>query len=571
MDFRQENANFASWERTRESYVSWVAKWGAESGIKELLEWRGLSLWWCSNLVHKDAEVNNVWFVRLHERLRELRPIGDVHVSHQSILKFLKALFIALLKWILVRMLFPPRKLFGKEELIWFSSLSPNLILRDGIAYDRLFDASPLMENQNGLESAYIVMLLPGKYDFTHPIAYRRKILRTLSQLQRQAVILNSYVTLIDLLSAHFASYRAWGRFHCDSKEIDFQKGVEIEGIPCNDILLHELENSFDGAIQWSLMYGLAFQRWLSLMPTPQTIVTYAETGAYMRPAYYFGKQANPRNIFISIQHAKFSRNGLFLYHRSAEFEQNGNWDGVQYSPMPDYYLIQGLHFFRALSEYYPSDRIHLIGCLKYDRYAEIVTNAEKYAAEARREIGCHDKKIILIASSINDISDIVGVFGKRDIGDDWTIVISPHPYLSESYFRDVLARSGMRCQIKIAIGIETCKLLTCADLVICGKSSVALEAHIFGVPSARLVSSSALPHFDEEPEIPCFTAHEDFWNWFHLNFEGQLPNGKIQTGSNRLVEDFLYRIDGNSAMRMWDKLEKLKCGERLLEVVHEA
>jgi hypothetical protein len=567
MDFRQENVEFEAWARTRESLVSWVAKWGAESGIKELLSWRGFSLWWCSNLVHKDAELNNEWFISLHKRLRGIKCGGVMPVTNYSILKFSKIFLIMFLKWILVRMLFPTQKLYSKREIVWFSSLSSNLIFGDGIAYDRLFDKAPLMENQSGLESAYIVMLLPGKRDFIHPIVYRRKILRMLSMLQRQVVILNSYVPLIDLLAVHFASYRAWSRFRRVAKGIAFQKGVEIEGIPCDDILLGELENSFGGAIQWNLLYGLSFQRWLSFFPTPQTIVTYAETGAYMRPAYHFGKQANSRNMFVSIQHAKFSKNGLFLYHRAAEFEQNGLWDGVQYSPMPDYYFIQGQHFLRALGKYYPSDRIRLIGCLKYDKYIELLANANKYVAECRRKISYCNKKLIVIAPSINDFSDILGVLGDINIGEEWMIILSPHPFLSISYFRKILGRHQLRSNIMIADGIETCKLLVCADLVICGKSSVALEAHIFGVPSVRLVSSSTQPHFDEEPEIPCFINREDFWSWFHLNFESQSPYEKIKTGSNRLIEDFLYRIDGNAAGRMWNELEIIKRSERSLEM----
>lgn len=545
------------WERTRELYTNWVAEWGQSSSIKHDLQWRGFSLWWCSNLVHKDAEVHKAWFENIHYRLSGSQNItkSERVVLFKGI-TFLKLFIADVLRWLLVKALFPRQKILTGR--IWFHSLSNNLRLDEGVAYDRMFSTAHLKDKEYGLTSAYAITLSPKISDLINPASFKRRVHRFLSGIQRDAVILNGFVTLPDIIKVHIALCLKWRKLMRLSKEESFRQGFTIDGVRCDDILIDELEHSFLGPMQWSLLYATSFRRWLEKLDSPQLIVTYAETDAYIRPVYHFSKVANAKNRFISIQHSIVCRNKLSFYHRRSEFSQGNQWDGIHHSPMPDYYFVQGRQFQRILEEFYPASRIKPIGCLKYDTFVSVLRDREKYAIECRTKLGNEQTRIMVIAPSVNDAQDILEIFKDVAIPSGWRVVISPHPFMPLEGYRNLIAEMKITVPIEFSPGLPTYKLLTVADLVVCGYSAVAFEAAIFGVRSARMASESTYPQFEDEPEVPSFRNKEDFWRWFDENFKRTDTHQRHCGTTDRLVADYFYRVDGKSADRLWEGIRSV-------------
>ena len=66
-------------------------------------------------------------------------------------------------------------------------------------------------------------------------------------------------------------------------------------------------------------------------------------------------------------------------YDRAIEFNYNA-MNHVNFSPAPDYFLTQGSQFSDILKEYFPENKIQIIGSLKYDNYLKILKKKEQIA-----------------------------------------------------------------------------------------------------------------------------------------------------------------------------------------------
>lgn len=570
MSAEQKILRCLDWEKTRELYTDWVAEWGASSVIKKKLLWRGFSSWWCCNLVHKDTELHKAWYEALHYRL-----CGDASYTYNSPspgfkhLTFIKLLLTDVAKWLLIKFFVPISK-GGDGGVVWFHSLASNIKTEGEVACDRMYSTAHLLDNKHGMRASYLVTLLPGQKDLIHPILYRRSIREIQSKIQRPSVVLNHFITFVDLMAVHASIYFMWLKFKWLAQSQSFREGFTIDGIRCDDILIDELERSFFGNIQWSLLYAMSFEKWLKKYNRPQHIVTYAETGAYIRPVYFFSKKVDCRNQFFSIQHANFIKNKLFLYHRKTEFAQDAEWDGVRFSPMPDYYLVQGEHFKDELKSYYPVDRILIIGCLKYDKYMSVLHNRKNIEIECQRILRQDARKIMLIAPSITDFKDILDFFIGVDIPKDWRIIVSPHPFMSLAYYRAIVASMDLAGAIEFAPNIPTYKLLTVADLVVCGYSATAYEAAIFDVRAVRLFRETSCPQFDAVSAIPSFSHKQPFWDWVEPNFGDDQHARNEPHANSQLVSKLFYKADGLSADRLWQTLRALTLPDKTLQATYE-
>lgn len=545
-----------SWDEVRERYIDWSTAWGNSSGIKEDLVWRGYALWWSSTLMQKDAEVDKGWYEALYRRLNgeaaaPATAIGAVSGS----LRLLRLLAIDLLKWLLLRICVPQPPA-TPPRTVWFHALATNIQLEGDSAYDRMYAQAHLTDRAHGLQSGYAITLIPGLKDFKAPLRFKRRVDAMLAGIQRPAFVVNRPLGIADLLRIHFVVFARWRIFRRRAGESAFRDGFVINGVRCDDILLNELEKSFFGPFQWSLAAGLSFERWLRRAGAPQLVVTYAETVALLRPLYYFAKRAGAAHRLVSIQHASFINNKLFLLHRAADFSQDANWDGRQYSPMPDRYYVHGEHFKRHLERYYPADRIDVVGCLKNDRFLPILAEREQRATAARQKIGGNAAdRILLVTPSVNDFQDILSIFIDATLPAGWRVIITPHPFIPLDTYRRIIEAARITIPLEFSPGVSTHELLTISDLAVCGYSSVAFEAPIFGVPAVRIFNTASCPQFDDEPCVPSFSRAADFWSWFAQNFNSPAGADGKAAAIDRMVSDYFFHIDGRAADRLWEGL----------------
>ena len=96
-----------------------------------------------------------------------------------------------------------------------------------------------------------------------------------------------------------------------------------------------------------------------------------------------------------------------------------------------------------------------------------------------------------------------------------------------------------------------TYNLFTIADLVICGYSTIAIEAGYFGVQSVRTLPLGSFPLFDEEELIPSFTSGSSFIQWFK-EYDMRNDTHKKRLALKELAKKYFYKIDGRTADRLW-------------------
>jgi len=538
-----------SWEQTRELYTSWAASWADRSGIKDVLQWRGFSLWWASNLIAKDTAVDYAWYQELHNRLRGLpckrfEPLADVGVYFGMFKNLVKDVG----KWLLLRLL-PDSAKHGNGH-VWFHSLEYNLINVRECFCDRMYEQAPLDDKKHGFNSAYIVRLNFKRQDFLRPWLWRKKINGFAGKLQRDVEILDRYLFLRDIFEIHVSLITNYFKFKKFIKPL-LRQGVRIGHAEFADILLLEMQKSFLAILPWSLSYAAMFERWLSNAGGDKTLITYGDTLAAMRPAYFLSHKHSPGHRWISVQHATMYKNKMALYHRFSEFNHTSPDDKRIISPMPDYYFAHGSQYADILSEFYPAERIRIIGCLKYDSlyrfYGPSRTIPRQYSAD----------RILLLAPSVGDEEIILKMFSGLRVLPGWRVMLSKHPAVSQEWVNELIRRNEISLTIEFDPSKSTIQLMENASLVICSYSGIALESFFVGVPSIRVLNPEQPPVVEDEPGVEYVTTQQELLRAISaLDNRDPLagPTPEIANTLNR----YFYQFDGLATQRFWTELSQL-------------
>jgi hypothetical protein len=396
-----------------------------------------------------------------------------------------------------------------------------------------------------------------GLNDIKNFSKYSKEVKEKLNSLKRQFVLLNNYTSFSTINEVYFSLFSSWRMFRKEARKLSFQKNFDINNCPCADILIPEIEKSFLGEIQWSLIYGLSFQNWIQKEKIQAPVITYGETLSPMRPVYYFSKLANPSILFLSIQHSTTSRNKMGLYHRKKEFMSAINHELVDFMLLPDYYLVQGDQFREISKEFYPSDRTAIIGCLKYDN---IILQKGKPVMNKKMEIDdqyiSKAEKVILIAPSVNDAASLIQLF-RNPIFTNWRIILRPHPANDIDKIREMVVQANTFVPIEVITDLSTADLFSIASLVVCGYSASCYEALIQSISAVQYMNLQSIPLMEPDPKIPFFTSREDFWEWF-TKFDNAELNSDILKIADNITQKYFHKMDGCSSLRLWEFVRSL-------------
>jgi len=579
----------------RELLVDFVAQWGdmpiTPSGktFKSLFQWNGMSVWWLSKLVGKDSFSMNQYLYRLcyvffvDRLLREGRYEISLLTDDKYLVRAFEAnfpnvtvyyhaekLLVGIKQWISnqvyvfghVVLDFVQLEFFKRvigpgqfqealgEGRTFFDTLYPvNFREENGVLVDRHFSDSPLSDKKFGKRSVYLISCFFSLNKLLHLCKLKRELKDLARKVKRPVIFVDYFIRRRDLFQIHW-NWRHRLLFWRVKRSKLFQKSFRMGGLDVGAILARELAESFDGSFQLCQKYGIAFERFFERLEGGKTMVTYGESLPPARAAAQCIKKAHRDNQVISIQHAMNCRNQTDFYHRQSEFAQDGEWDAIQFSPMPDCYLVQGNHFKWILKGFYPEKRIRTIGCLKYGTLFKGLTKLEEVRDKCRSVLNISDNKtLILLAPSVRDVDSIFRILDGLKISDRYRLLLSPHPIMRITEMQKRQEELGIDVRIEYIEGLQTWELLTVVDLVICGFSTVALEAAIFGVPAVRAVGYKELAFFDQEPEIPCFHDSDAFSKWLH---EKQI---KKEGGLTRLVQHYFYKVDGQADVRLWQSI----------------
>lgn len=544
-----------SWDKTRELYTNWAAKWADTSGIKKELQWCGFPLWWASHLVLKDTAVDFAWYQALYDRLRGGSSLPYEPLANNKVyIGLFKSMLKDLLKWWLLRFLASrPRseKSFMNEGgRVWFHCLESNFInTREGFC-DRMYEHTPLADRQHGFNSAYIVRLKFKKADFLHPGLLKQKIRGYSEMLKREVEVLDRYLYLSDIIGIYVSLVKNYFRFAKLAKAWRRQ-GIRVGHAEFSDILVSEMQKSFLSSFPWSLSYAAMFDRWLQAEGGAKNLVTYGETLAPMRPVYFVTQKQSPDHKWVSIQHATIYKNKMGFYHYHSEFNLAGTEDRRSISPMPDYYFVHGQQSADILANFYPVDRIRTIGCLKYDSLYRVYGQGHKPPPSLSSE------RMLLLAPSVGDEEIILRVLAGMQALPGWRVTLSKHPTVSQQWIEELIHRNGIVLKIEFDTSKSTSQLIETASLVVCSYSGIALESYFVGVPSVRVLNPQQPPMVEDEPGLAYVTTQQELLQIIHSLVDVG-PSDVVTPELKATLNRYFYKFDGLASSRFWTELGKL-------------
>ena len=574
--------------KLRDDLIVWLSevhnqKFYKDKTISNSFTWEGMSTWWMGRLVQKNSFTGDLWLnqlivlhiikylsikkqisletndLTLYESVLSNKEDFNVNirlVQDPSILRFKNNQFLYNLKKItfsLVRelqtyiLLLTVREKdtskLDKSENIWFRTLFPINWIGDEPKNDRLFYNAPLLDKSYGYHSRYLAYISRSKKDFDLSFfRILKKIKKFQLDAQRSVFFPEKLLSLKDIYYAYKSSFKENKLFREMSNQKNFKSLFKINGLDISAILIREWSSIYLGVQQQSKLQAIATSRFFKILPDGQKIVTYGEFFAANRATYYLTKQVKPETQFITIQHAMNAKNKMFTYNHKNDFNFEGKSYGKEFSPYPDYFLVQGNQYKRILEEFYENKRISTIGSLK-----PINTYIKKDSKVNNRRL--------LLAPSIGEEYKIIFSFiNNWSYLDDWEIICTPHPTLDIEKIKEYQLTTTKGLNIKYVTDCSTYELLKTVNILMTSSSTIALEAAIFNTRSVRVYELGSLPQFDKDDRIPSFYSKEDFKKWFKAE---NLNNFKVNY-FDEISRDYFFKNDSNAGNRLWENISKI-------------
>lgn len=574
--------------KLRDDLILWLSevhnqKFYKDKTISNSFTWEGMSTWWIGRLVQKNSFTGDLWLnqlIILHiiKYLSKKKQIlletndsvlyesvqsnkDDLNViirlvPNSSILRFKNNRFLQNLKKItfslarevqtfILLLTVKDKNIskFDKNESIWFRTLFPINWIGDEPKNDRLFYNAPLLDNSFGYNSKYLVYISRSKKDLDLSFfRLLKKIKRLRIDAQRSVFFPEKLLTLKDIFYAYKSTFEESRLFQKMSNRKNFKSLFKINGLDVSAILMNEWSSIYLGVQQHSKLQAIASSKFFNILPDGQKVITYGEFFAANRATYYLTKQVKPETQFITIQHAMNAKNKMFTYNHKNDFNFEGNSYGKEFSPYPDYFLVQGNQYKRILEEFYEDNRISIIGSLK--PLNSLIKKDSKV-----------NNRRLLLAPSIGDEYKIIFSFIKNwSYLDDWEIICTPHPTIDIKKIKEYQTKESIDLNIKYVSDCSTYELLKTANILMTSSSTIALEAAIFNTRSVRVYKLGSLPQFDKDDRIPSFYSQEDFRKWFQAE---DLDNFKVNY-FDEIIEDYFFKNDSKAGNRLWENISKI-------------
>ena len=591
------------WIELREDYADWVAEvrlkdFGLGKPLVELLEWNGMSTWWLNNLVRKESEDDPQWLHRLmilyfcNKYVKNVTvetddPIivstlkknfpnirvtlryaeGNLKTKIKSKYPLLwmhlilsKSLFRSLKVWLLTYGFSIDRGVYSDQKKhIWFTTMYPANWIKDDDEgwYDRQLKDAPLKDHQYGMKTSYLVYVIQYlKYKKISLFKLRKELAQLERKARRHVFFPESRLGIKDIFKTYLGTYQEYLRFKRWKQQKRFLDLFTLAGMDVSTILLDHWGHSYFGLMQYCKLRGLATMYFLRMMQHRQAIVNYAEFFIETRADYHLKNLTVANATFYALQHSQESRNYGEAYNRKSEFSQNGSLDHVHYCPTPDWFLAHGEQYQHILSEFYPSNRIQIIGSLKVKQYIKNVKQANRNSIPNNPVITKSKKADIVVALSSNDAWFLFQILSKWDPKEDLQIMMTIHPANNLKQIKAMIANDLSHLNIRLVTGTSTWELLPSANALICGYSNLIYEALLFRIPTAVLQPIGVFSPREIDPRIPIFYDAHSFDKWLNETLAGGSVSDLVNESESMFYE-FYYHPDGKADERMWDHIIK--------------
>jgi len=529
-----------NFKRTKKYYLEWLEKTELRSIFSNNMTFDNFSIWWITKLIDKDNILDNNWYLKLNGILNNQKvEQGNKNIFPNIILifKLIKKFFAIIIFATLVKIFFHDKYNNKIKKNNCFHSQFRHIVKMGKIYSDHQYSYAPL---KNKIRNFFLIDLRNNDFKIFFNL-FKNK--NKLSQIPLDYCILNKHIFYRDIIKIYFTIFILYFRlvFILRKKNYFF-----INNKDCSSVLKPFLLESFFGDIQDSLINATAVKN-LFKEKKIDNFITYGEFFSGFRSVYRFVKLSSEHTKIISISHGIYSENNLFFSLNKKEFSKAN--DSLYYSPKPDIFLPQGIKHSKILKKTFPYKKVYPIGSFKFDladynfNKLEIVKKLNKYKKKHNK------KKIIVICTALNDERNIINFLNKCDLS-DFFIVLSPHPYFIKESTLEF--NNNFKYKFKVFNDLSTRKVISAADLVITGYTSVGFEVLLRKGKVLKVSDSSSLDFSDQHDKIPLINNAKDFQKYLkRKNFVSSLKLKKVE-------RDFFYKFDNKTHLRFWKIVNQL-------------
>ena len=525
------------WNRTRDIYQNWVANTELKDFFYKNIKYDNFSLWWICNLVNKDNELDNTWYINLHNVLLKKKKIKKKFNFFINFLKLLKNFFFTLLFNFIIQKLSFTRYL-NISYINCFHSYDYHLKNDKKKIYDNLFGVAPIKKLKK--KNIYLIQII--KYlNFFRDLTNIKK-----RKFLQKNFILNEFISIKEIIDIYYKIFILY--FKCANFLNKNKVFILNKNFDCSNVLEPFLLKSFFGSIQSYLITSIAIKNFLNQNNSIKNFISYgAFLPGYCSNYFFIKKTINPPFV-VTIQHAYSHENKLFYQYSPNEFcKKNIDNSDSFYHPCPDLFFVQGSQYKKILKGFF-KNKIKIIGALNRD-----VDNLYKNRSKLYNIKFNNLEKIILICPSVGDEEILFNFFNKiKHFSKDFKFILCPHPTSINKVLK-LFKESIELSEIEYYSNLTTNSLLPMSFLVISSLSAVAFDALLFGIHSIRVFDRTRPPVFSDIELSPIIENKRQF-SFFLKNLPSKHHRSIIK---KLIIKDLFYKLDNNSYLRFWIYLQK--------------
>lgn len=579
-----------AWPGIRDSYLRWVGGLHKEvvdgMPISERLQWKGYCTWWTNKILQKNSFLTNQWMYRillvdmaykygdqltiftddkvLASQIKENKYGTNVKLTRsvKNVMKdalrplgrIIRQIYRKLIVISVVRETYNNYATYlNKDNVVWFRTLFPVNWndTGDGFSRERLFEYSPYTDKEFSRESVFVAFHSEvNTKDLLGAAELVKEVRRFRGTVPRKVIFPEGLLGYWDLLEIYWTSFIEQLYFINIAKNDEFKKLFTINDIPLARVLLAEWRDTYWGVQQAAKIQALAIEKLYENSPRRQIMITYMELFQANRIAYQAFAKGHPGNISVTIQHAMNSRNKTFTVHSEDEFSDH--WkdpsNSGSFSPMPDFFFVHGRQYRDLLSQFYPSERIKVIGSLKTISCSSV----HRQQPLTSRGLICpsDERRRMLISPTMGgEYKDLFRFLAKVPGLDEWCLLLAVHPAEDMNTVLSYVADEYPGLSVHGDPELSSMQLLPEVDILLTGNSTISIEARVCDVPTVRIAVPGKVPQYDEDPRIPTFSTP----NELSVYLGGYKSNTENMTDTNRqIINDYFFKNDGRTSERLW-------------------
>ena len=524
-----------NWNFTRRSFLYWLDNCSLKKRICEKVKIDQLSVWWISKLVDKDIVLQNHMNLNLKDKLNNKNYKTNKFIYLQFLIKLIKNFFKNIIFITIIKLLYKKSINKSKNKKNCYFSMYNDLVFYKKETLNGCFSFAPLNKKKN---NCYLVNL---NLSFELVKDYF-KIKKKLSKLSSFNHILYHYINFTEIFHIYIKTVISL------FKTLRFanSKYFLINNKNCSDILRPKLFESFFGDIQDTLIISKAVKNFLKDNDY-DNFITNGEFYPHFRSIYHHIKTLKNNTKIITVNHADYHQDNLFLYLNKKDFSKRT--DKKYRSPEPDIFFSQGTEYAKYLKNIFPHKKVFIVGSFKFD-FANSVSKKTTIRNILRKNDHEKNKKILVVLTSLKDEDYLVHFLNKCDLA-RYLIVLCAHPvtqYSTEKYFKKNFNFSFVTLK-----KYHSREVIEAADLIVSGYASLAYEAFFRKLNVIRVEDYFRPNWVDKKDYIPLIKSPKDFNKYIEKS--KKVPKNLLK----KIEKKYFFKFDQKTSQRFCKIIEKLK------------